>query len=375
MAKKILFVTGTRADFGKMKTLIKTVEESPLFEYSIFVTGMHTLSRYGYTVDEINDAGFANIHIYMNQFHGEPMDFILANTINGFSRYVKEYQPDLVVLHGDRVEALAAAIVGSLNNIRVAHIEGGELSGTIDGTLRHAISKLSHLHLAANEKAAERLKQMGEDPKSIFVIGSPDIDIMLHKNLPDIDRIKRHYGIDFNTYAIALLHPVTTELSSLHEKAEVFVSALVESQQDFIVIYPNNDEGCNDIFKAYNRFKGNKHFRLYPSIRFEYFLTLLKNAEYIIGNSSAGIREAPVYGKYSINVGSRQNERFIYHTILNVDFNQHDILAAISGLKNMPIPTNCYAFGDGNSARKFREMLEGEEIWQYPIQKQFYDLN
>src|SRR5438105_2514728 len=130
--KKVLFLTSTRADFGKLKPLIRVVNEMQGFEAAIFATGMHMLSKYGFTVAEVHNAGFEAVYTYLNQLEGEKMEQILANTISGFSRYVHEYQPDLVVVHGDRIETLAGAIVGALRNIRVAHVEGGEVSGTVD---------------------------------------------------------------------------------------------------------------------------------------------------------------------------------------------------------------------------------------------------
>src|SRR5664280_207607 len=160
--RSILFVTGTRADFGKLKPLISEVAKSEAFQYRIFVTGMHMLSRYGSTVKEVFDCGFKNIFGYINQdgSGSTGMDLALANTIQGLGHYVREFPPDLLVVHGDRIEALAGAIVGALHNVLVAHIEGGEVSGTVDELLRHAISKLSHLHFVANEEARNRLIQM-----------------------------------------------------------------------------------------------------------------------------------------------------------------------------------------------------------------------
>ncbi len=172
--KKIVFLTGTRADFGKLKPLMSVVENSDLFECYVFVTGMHTLSRYGFTFHEIEKQGYKNIFVYMNQTSATEMDIILANTIIGFSNFAKEISPDMIIVHGDRVEALAGAIVGSINNILTAHIEGGELSGTIDELLRHSISKLSHVHFVANEEAKKRLIQMGES-ENCFWIGESQI--------------------------------------------------------------------------------------------------------------------------------------------------------------------------------------------------------
>ena len=187
--KKIVFLTGTRADFGKLKPLIDKVSNSQMFESFIFATGMHTLSKYGSTYNEIEKYDYHNIFVFMNQTHTTDADIILANTITGFSNFVKEISPDLIIIHGDRIEALAGAIVDSFNNILVAHVEGGELSGTIDESIRHTITKLSHLHFVANADAKRLILQLGESKNNIFVIGSPDIDIMKSNKLPSITEL------------------------------------------------------------------------------------------------------------------------------------------------------------------------------------------
>ncbi|HSD13283.1 MAG TPA: UDP-N-acetylglucosamine 2-epimerase, partial [Flavobacterium sp.] len=176
--RKILFLTGTRADFGKIKSLIQILENHHDFEVFVFVTGMHLLKEYGYTLLEIERCGFSNVHTFENHTHETTMDLTLAKTIEGLSSYVKTCEPDMIVIHGDRVEALAGAIVGSLNNILVSHIEGGEVSGTIDEFIRHSTSKMSHVHFVSNQQAKKRLIQMGELSESVFTIGSPDVDIM-----------------------------------------------------------------------------------------------------------------------------------------------------------------------------------------------------
>ena len=142
--KKIVFLTGTRADFGKQKSLIKIINKKKAFDVTIFITGMHNLKKFGYTWEEIKKENYKNIFRYNNQKHNNSMDIILSNTVYGFSNFVKKVKPDLIVYHGDRVEALAGAIVGSLNNILTAHIEGGELSGTIDESIRHSVWNLNH---------------------------------------------------------------------------------------------------------------------------------------------------------------------------------------------------------------------------------------
>src|SRR6478672_3305977 len=167
---------------------------------------MHLQKEYGYTLLEIERCNFRNVTTFENHTHETTMDLTLAKTIQGLSAYCKEVHPDLIVVHGDRVETLAGAIVGSLNNILVAHIEGGELSGTVDELIRHSVSKLSHIHFVSNDEAAKRLLQMGEIPSSIFTIGSPDVDIMFSDNLPDLETVKKYYQIDFGKFAIVMFH-------------------------------------------------------------------------------------------------------------------------------------------------------------------------
>ncbi len=367
-------MTGTRADFGKLKPLIQEVKKAPGFQYQLFVTGMHLLQRYGLTVNEIRKAGFTRVFPFFNQNDGINirMDQVLANTVQGFGRYVREFQPDLIVVHGDRVEALAGAIVGALNNILVAHIEGGEVSGTVDEIIRHAVTKLSHVHFTANEQARTRLIQMGEPPEEIFVIGSPDIDVMLSKQLPSLAQVRRKYRIPFEEYAIFLYHPVTTELAHLQKYVHEIFSALEDSQQNFVAFFPNNDPGSELILNELLRLEKNDRFRILPSMRFEYFLTLLKKARFIIGNSIAGIREAPVYGIPALNIGSRQRNRFHHRSIKNIPEKKEVILEAMKTVRK-PLKPN-HHFGTGNSAEKFIDILKTKTFWEISPQKQFCDI-
>lgn len=374
MSKKILFLSGTRADFGKIKSLLQILEADPDFEPLLFVTGMHLQEEYGYTLLEVQRCGFSNIHTFENHTHETTMDLTLAKTIQGLSEYVQECKPDMIVIHGDRVEALAGAIVGSLNNILVAHIEGGEVSGTIDELIRHSTSKMSHIHFVSNNQAKKRLIQMGEITESIFTIGSPDVDIMFSDTLPTLEVAKEYYDIEFDKYAIVMFHPVTTEVERMQEYADNFVEALLLDDKNYIVIYPNNDLGSSLILKSFEQLRGSSRFKIAPSLRFEYFLTLLKNAEFIIGNSSAGIREAPYYGVPIINIGSRQQNRAVHPSICNVDYNKYSIYEALQQkmLKSKAIEND--SFGKGKSAAAFLSALKDENLWEVNHQKQFRDI-
>jgi UDP-N-acetylglucosamine 2-epimerase (hydrolysing) len=374
--RKIVFLSGTRADFGKMKSLIRTLlADPPEFEVHIFATGMHMDPKYGYTVLEFEKCQFPNVFRFINGTSGGSMDQALGTTILGFSQYVRLIRPDMIVVHGDRSEALAGAIVGSLNNILVAHIEGGELSGTVDGLIRHSVSKMSHLHFVSNEEARRRLVQLGEDPNAVYVIGSPDIDIMNSPDLPVLSDVKAHYEIDFDEYAIFAFHPVTTSLGSLQREVRELREALLESGENWVAIYPNNDEGSNIILADFEaNFTNHPRVRMFPSLRFEATLVLLRHARVVVGNSSMGIREAPFYGTPTVNVGTRQDGRTQNPQIINVPPEKAQVLAAIRLSTSRPALRPVRDWGHGDSDQRFRRLLERPALWQTPVQKIFRDI-
>ena len=374
MIRKIVFLTGTRADFGKLSSLMDIIESNDSFECHIFVTGMHTLEKYGNTFEEVQKKGYKNITIFENQTNTILQDIILANTVIGFSEYVKKISPDMIIVHGDRIEALAGAIVGSFNNILVSHIEGGEISGTVDELIRHAVSKLSHIHFTANDEAKERLIQLGEAKDSIFTIGSPDIEIMTSVELPTIEAVLKYYEIPFRDFGVLIFHPITTELDTLKDQIDQIVSSLIDSNKNFIVIYPNNDNGTDIIIKKIHELENNKNFRIFPSIRFLYFLTILKHANFILGNSSAAVREAEVFGTPAINIGSRQKNRSKNKEIINVEPKKDLILNAIQNIENIRFDEKSFFGYVENTTEKFLNVLQNPLVWKISIQKQFIDI-
>lgn len=372
--KKIVFITGTRADYGKIKSVMKMLDNSNTFDVYIYITGMHLLEKYGSTYNEIQKDGFNNIFLSKRIDNSLSMDEILANNILQFTKFVKNIKPDMIFVHGDRVEAMAGAIVGALNNIYVSHIEGGEISGTIDESIRHAISKLANFHFVSNESSKKNLVQMGEDANNIFVVGSPDIDIMV-KNNYDIDFVKKEYNINFENYAIMIYHPVISEIGFLKNKIKVLVDSIIESNRNYIVIYPNNDMGSDIILEEYKRLIGNDKIIMYPSIRFEYFLTLLKYSDFVIGNSSLGIRESGIYGIPTINVGTRQNGRYDLRTQKNiccVNEKKSEIIIAINEIEKYKYKDKM--FGSGDSDKKILKILKNDNLWKRNIQKKFISI-
>lgn len=369
--KKIVFVSGTRADYGKIKSIIKLIQKTNNFKAFLFVTGMHNLKLFGNTSDEIFKDRIKNIYTFNNQISND-MDLLLAKTIYGFNNYIKKIKPDLVVVHGDRLETLACAISANFNLIKVAHIEGGELTGTIDEIIRHSVSKLSHAHFVTNSIAKKRLLQMGEINRNIFIIGSPDVDIILKKKLPTLKKLKLRYDISFKKYAIFLFHPVVTDQKNIEKNIKVLIDAIKESKQNFVIIYPNNDLGYKTILKHILKLKKLKNVKILPSMRFEYYLSLLKNSFFIIGNSSSGIVEAPYYGIPTLNLGNRQYKRANLNSITNLNFDKKNILNKINFFfKKKSILKKVFHFGKGNSDKKFFNIIKKKSFWNISSQKTF----
>jgi len=371
MPKRLLFVTGTRADFGKLEPLAIAARDAGL-DVSFFVTGMHMLARYGLTKIEVQRMPGVTVHEYLNQRSGDPQDIILAKTVTGFSDFVREDSPDLVVIHGDRVEALACALVCATNYIRSAHIEGGEVSGTIDEIYRHCNSKLASHHFVSSDDAARRVKALGEDGANVHVIGSPELDFHAGPSGVSLAEVKTRYAISFETFGICTFHPVTSEAASMGQQAADLFDTLRASDRPFVVIAPNNDPGSEGIFEAINALP-ERQFRVLPSMRFAHFSELMKHAACMVGNSSAGVREAPFLGLPSLDIGSRQTDRAKATSVHFADAAETDKIAAFLqdnwGVRH----ARDEGFGAGAAAARFVDVLQSDAFWQGDLQKRFRD--
>lgn len=368
--RRLLFLTGTRADFGKLEPLAIAARDAG-HEVTFFVTGMHMLEKYGLTRNEVQRLPGVVKHEFINQRLGDPQDIILSKTILGLSDWVHENRPDLTIVHGDRIEALAGALVCATNYIRCAHIEGGEVSGTIDEVYRHCNTKLCTYHFVSSEAARARVLTLGEKPGTVFNIGSPELDFHGGSSGVTLNEVRRRYAIPFKDYGIAVFHPVTSERDTIGAQAQSLFSALSASGRNFIVISPNNDPGSEDIFAEIERLDPGR-FRHLPNMRFAYFSELMKNAAAIIGNSSAGVREAPFLGIPSLNLGTRQLNRSVAPTITEASaFDREAIADFLTNRWGQRFASD-RSFGQGNSAARFVEILNGAGFWDAPLQKHFY---
>lgn len=371
MAKKLLFVTGTRADFGKLEPLAVAAQRVG-HEVSFFVTGMHMLERYGATKFEVQRLKDIKTHEFINQRIGDAQDLIMSKTMLGFSDWVYEHRPDLVIVHGDRIEALAVSVVCATNYIRCAHIEGGEVSGTIDEVFRHCNSKLSTYHFVSSDFARARVMALGEDPKYIYNIGSPELDFHGGPSGVSLDEVRSRYAIPFDDYGIVTFHPVTSEQATMGAQARSLFGYLKESERNFVVISPNNDPGSDDIFQEIEKLSED-HFRHLPSMRFSHFSELMKQSRAIIGNSSAGVREAPFMGVPSLNIGTRQNKRSQSSSITDASAFDGDIIRHFLNETWGQKLQSDLSFGHGNAAESFVKVIGDEGFWAAPLQKHFND--
>lgn len=371
MDKSVLFVTGTRADFGKLEPLAIAARDAG-YLVSFFVTGMHMLERYGLTKLEVHRLKGVKVHEFLNQRAGDPQDVILAKTVLGFSDFVAENRPDLVVIHGDRVEATACALVCATNYVRSAHIEGGEVSGTIDEIYRHCNTKLASAHFVSSEQALGRVLTLGEMEASVYNIGSPELDFHAQPSGVTIAQVKERYEISFDDYGICVFHPVTSEAGTMRRQAEDLFGELTASGRSFVVIAPNNDPGSAGIFDLIAGLPADR-FRVLPSMRFAHFSELMKNAAVMVGNSSAGVREAPFLGTPSLDIGTRQTNRAAAPSLFSAKASETGVIAAFlteEWGKRYPRHT---AFGEGSAAARFVAVLDTPSFWDRDMQKAFQD--
>jgi len=369
--RELLFITGTRADYGKLEPLALAALDAG-HRVTFFVTGMHMMEKYGLTKTEVHRQTRFHVVEFTNQRDADPQDIILAKTVIGFSDFLQEHRPDLVIIHGDRVEALACSLVCATNYVRCAHVEGGEVSGTIDEQFRHCNTKLSNVHLVSSEEARARVIRLGELPETVHAIGSPELDIHGQPSGVTIDQVLERYDIRSGEFGIVVFHPVTSEADSMGRQATALFATLVRSNRYFVVILPNNDPGAVDILRAIETLPRDR-FRVLPSMRFSFFSELMRNAKAILGNSSMGVREAPFLGVPSLDIGTRQSNRAEAPSLVHARADDADkierFLDANWGRRYPPD----HAFGVGNAAQRFCELLDTTSFWDQPLQKYFVE--
>lgn len=375
MKKKILVVTERRADYSKLRPILKEIEKSKNLDYYLIVTGTHLLKNYGYSIDEIKNDGF-KIHATFkmhksNDSTGADMVSAFGRAILKLSTIIEKVKPDIVLSGFDIGGNFALAIAGAHMNIIVAHVEGGEITGTIDESIRHAMTKFSHIHFTSNADASKRIVKMGENPKFVFTVGNTSLDgIKKVENIP-IEYLGKKYHINFKKpYIIVLQHTVTTEIDSIEEKISQTIKAIKELEIQCIVIGGNADAGSKKIDQVIKDSKIKK----YLTVPYNEYVNLLKHCSALVGNSSSGIIEAPFLHIPTINIGTRQDGRLRAESIIDVKYNKNEIKKAINKCINDTtflnnVKTYKSLYGNGDSAKKIVKILENIDLKKIPIQK------
>jgi GDP/UDP-N,N'-diacetylbacillosamine 2-epimerase (hydrolysing) len=375
--KNICVVTGTRADYGIYYPLLEKLEHHPTFNLKLLVTGMHLSPTYGFTVKEIEKDGFDIIGkvdiLLQGATHGN-MARSIAYGIIGMTQIFESYPIDLVITLGDRGEMLAASIAASHLNIPVAHLHGGEVSGSIDESVRHAITKLSHIHFPATEKSAERIKKLGEDEWRVHPVGALRIDTIVNSELPRLEDVKAKYGLEgiIDDYFLLVFHPVTSEYT-ISDQVYNIVSTLLAEQKPIICILPNSDAGTDQIISSYKEFEREEQLYFVTNFSHLDYLTILRHSLALVGNSSSGIIEAASFLKPVINIGSRQNGRERSGNVIDVQPTKNDIRWALNQIKSyefqIKLQTVENVYGDGKASTRIIKILEDIEVTPSLLQK------
>ena len=359
--RKIVYVSGTRADFGLMESTLQLAASDPELDVSICVTGMHLSPRFGDTVKEIEQSGFricGRIPVNIEETSGASMARAIGNELTGMVDVFDQERPDIVIVLGDRGEQLAGALAAIHLNIPVLHLHGGERSGTVDEPIRHAISKLAHCHCVATEGSKERLIRMGEREDRITVTGAPGLDGLEKLARRSRQDLCDHYQLDTEKpIALVLFHPVLQEADQAGNQTRQLMDALLDRSMQIVALMPNADAGGNLIQEALENYRDRPGVQLAIHIPRTDFISWLAAADIMVGNSSSGIIEASTFGLPVVNVGNRQNGRERSNNVTDVPANGSAISIALMEAAKKGTITIKNVYGDGQTGKRIVNLL------------------
>ena len=364
--RKIFLITERRADYSRFKPILDIIEKDKELDYDLVVTGLHLKKEHGYTINEIKKDGFkifSTFEMFLeNEDSGAAMVRSFSNALKEVTYALESSNPDLILSGFDIAANFAVTVAGAHMNIPVAHIQGGEVTGTIDESIRHAMTKFSHYHFAANYDAKKRIEKLGEIPEHVFDVGCPSVDAILQvKDNPDI---LNKYGLE-KKFFIMLQHPVTSEVNDSEDQITCTIDAIIQSGVNALIILPNNDAGFSKIIE---KIKSTK-LKYVDSLSIDDYVNLMKRCQALIGNSSSGIHETATFNIPTINIGTRQQGRLRPNNVIDVDYNKNEILNAINKCKNLKLEHCDKIYGLGDSSNKIVNLLKSININSEIIQK------
>jgi len=382
--KKIAVVTSTRAEYGLLLPVIQELRkrENNELKVDLIVTGTHLSEQYGMTIDEIEERIDYKIPVSVKSDSEQDISHNQADVLIKFSELFYREKYNAIVLLGDRYETLAIAIAAGNSKIPVFHLCGGDTTeGAIDEWIRHSITKISYLHFVTNEDSRRRVIQLGEHPSRVFNYGSTSIDNI--QTIADMSKLEalNSIGLSDCKFALCTYHPVTMETESVDGYIADFVNAIKTFPEiQFIVTKSNADQGGSRINDLLDEAAGNiPNIHVYSSLGVKRYLSLMKYAEFVLGNSSSGIIEAPAVFTPTVNIGDRQKGRLQSDSVINCGTGEEDIVSAINMVMSDSHKAVCRnivsPYGEGNSAKQISEkILEVVLNWRIDLKKQFFDL-
>jgi UDP-N-acetylglucosamine 2-epimerase (non-hydrolysing)/GDP/UDP-N,N'-diacetylbacillosamine 2-epimerase (hydrolysing) len=377
--RKIAIVTERRADYSRFRPILRLIKERKDLEYALIVTGIHLVPEHGMDIRRVETDGHA-IAAVLHMFRenapdtGAEMARAMGRAAIQLADEFERIGPDLVLSGFDIGANFAATYVAAHMNIPVAHIQGGEVSGSIDESIRHAMSKFAHIHFPATQRSAERLIRMGEDPRNIYVVGCPSLDEILQTPWVGDAEVAGQFGLDLGQPVLLLIqHPVTTEDARAGEQIALTLQALRNVNAQTIALLPNNDAGSRQIIEG---LKGSR-IQVHPSLPATLFINLYRRVSAIVGNSSSGIHEAASLKVPTVNIGSRQQGRERPGSVLDVP---HDALAIEEAIRKAiydeafrdKVRACVNPYGDGRAAERIVDILARISL-EGLVQKKFHD--
>ena len=367
--KYICVVTGTRAEYGPLKLIIKKIIKSENLNLYFLVTGMHLLKRFGYTIEEIKEDKIPITKIIPmydeNKADLNSLGKAVGRAITNFTEELSNLKPNILLVAGDRYESLAAVISATTLSIPIAHIQGGDNNpyGQLDESIRHSITKFAHIHFPATPNSAQRIKLMGEEDWRINMVGAIALDMIYNENLMDKEKISKKLGLDpYNKIVLCIQHPYVFESEKAGDQMELTLQVLKDLNLHTVIIYPNNDPGSDLIIEKIKKFKEFSNFKVFKNLPRTDFLSLFKNVDLLIGNSSSGCIEAPTFKVPVVNIGFRNKAREKAENAINVTHNYKEIQEAIKKAFSTEFKTVCQnvknPYGEGNASDKIVKKLE-----------------
>jgi len=378
--RSVAVVTGTRAEFGILTPILVEIMRSKDLELHIIATGMHLSKVHGYTLKDIERSGF-RVDEVVDMSPCDDSEASMAKALGkgiiGVTEAFERINPDIVLVLGDRSEAFAGAIAGAYTNRVVVHVHGGEVTkGCIDESIRHAVTKLAHVHFPATRDGAERIIKLGERRANVHVVGAPALDVILNVAKSTPEEVAKELGLDLTKPIIlAVQHPVTTQADEAADQMRVTLAALVALHEQTVLLYPNNDAGGIRMIKVIERSNFTPYIRTYPSLPQKQYLGLMATAAVMVGNSSSGIIEAPSFGLPFVNIGMRQEGRLRGDNVIDVPHDRDAIVEAVRKALHdkafrEKVSKRRNPWGDGKAAKRIVKLLSELEITEELLQKQ-----